>query len=196
MDQTVEAIHAFWFGDLDKDGLCEPSQHDLWFRKSDDTDRLCREQFGDAVQQALAGELDHWRESEPGLVALLLLLDQFTRNIYRDTPAAFSGDRRARNLAVEAIDSGAEAGLPPIHRVFVYLPLEHSENAADQARCVTLFHALAEATGTQQFHDFARYADAHKEVIDRFGRFPHRNAILGRESTAAEQAYLEKHGGF
>ena len=196
MDSAIEAVHNFWFGDLDKAGLSAPSQHGLWFRKSDDTDQHCRAQFGNLVDLAVAGELQYWPDSDAGLVALVLLLDQFTRNIYRDTPAAFAGDARALALAMDAIDSGRHSRLPAIHRVFLYMPLEHSEDSDHQHRCVGLFDALADEVANAQFADFARYAQAHKAVIDEFGRFPHRNAILGRQSTAAEEAYLVENGGF
>ena len=196
MDSTIDDILSFWFGELDERGLCDPERHPLWFRKSDDTDRRCRTEFGDKVTMALAGELDPWARSDGGLMALVLLLDQFTRNIYRDTPAAFAGDSRALELALAAIDSGRHTGLPAIHRVFLYLPLEHSENLDNQDRCVALLTGLADEVGVEQFQEFARYAHAHRQVIAQFGRFPHRNAILDRESTAAELAYLEQHGGF
>lgn len=196
MDSAIGDILDFWFGELDERGLSAPERHPLWFRKSDDTDRRCRTQFGDTVEMALAGELVPWARSDSGLMALVLLLDQFPRNIYRNTPTAFAGDSRARELALAAIDSGRHTSLPAIHRVFLYLPLEHSENLGDQDRCVALLTGLADEVGVEQFHEFARYAHAHRQVIAQFGRFPHRNAILGRESTAAELAYLEKHGGF
>jgi len=196
MDSAINDILSFWFGELDERGLCDPGQHQLWFRKSDDTDRRCRTGFGDKVDMALTGELDQWAQSASGLVALVLLLDQFTRNIYRDTPAAFAGDSQALELAVAAIDSGRHTRLPAIHRVFLYLPLEHSENRGDQDRCVALLTGLADEVGIEQFQEFARYAEAHRQVIAQFGRFPHRNAILNRESTEAELAYLEKYGGF
>ena len=196
MDSAINDILSFWFGELDQRGLCDPGQHQLWFRKSDDTDRRCRTGFGDQVAMALAGELDQWAQSDRGLMALVLLLDQFTRNIYRDTPAAFAGDSRALALAVAAINSGRHTRLPAIHRVFLYLPLEHSENMRDQDRCVALLTGLADEVGIEQFQEFARYAEAHRQVIAQFGRFPHRNAILDRKSTETELAYLEKHGGF
>ncbi|MEP1596170.1 MAG: DUF924 family protein, partial [Halieaceae bacterium] len=122
--------------------------------------------------------------------------DQITRNIGRDTPAAFAGDRGALTLASAAIDNGRHEKLPAIHRVFLYLPLEHSENIDDQDRCVALMQALAKEVDAPQFPGFADYAEQHRQVIAQFGRFPHRNVILGRESTAAELAYLQEHGGF
>lgn len=196
MESTIREILLFWFGELDERGLSDPGQHDLWFRKSAETDHLCRTRYEDTVESALAGELDGWTETDSGLIALILLLDQITRNIGRDTPAAFAGDSKALTLASAAIDSGRHETLPAIHRVFLYLPLEHSENMDDQDHCVTLMQRLAKEVDTPQFLGFADYAEQHRQVIAQFGRFPHRNAILGRQSTAAELAYLREHGGF
>ena len=192
----MDEILMFWFGQLNTAGLSEPGQHGLWFKSSEATDRQCRELFGSWVEQAIAGRLDDWAASDKGLMALILLLDQFPRNIYRGTTAAFCGDPRALALAQQAIAGNRHRDMPPIHRVFLYLPLEHSEDLAAQEQCVSLFENIAEATGLEQMADFARYAKAHRDVIASFGRFPHRNAILGRESTPAEVEHLTTHGGF
>jgi uncharacterized protein (DUF924 family) len=194
--QDIAAIHQFWFGVLDETGLAAPGQHRLWFSASAQTDAAVAMRFGALVNRALGGELDHWARGDEGLVALVLLLDQFTRNIFRGTPRAFAGDDRALALARRAIAGNRHRGLPAIHRVFLYLPLEHCEDLAVQAECVSLFAELAGDTDAASVHDFARYAVAHRDVIARFGRFPHRNAILGRPSTPAELAHLEQHGGF
>ncbi len=196
MDPSIDDIHRFWFGELDDAGLCKPRQRQLWFRKSDDTDRLCRERFGGLVDQALSGGLEHWPDSDRGRVALVLLLDQFTRNIYRDTARAFAGDPRALALARETIAAGHHRRLPAIHQVFLFMPLEHCEDLGVQEQCVALFEELAAVTGSDEIADFTRYARAHRDVIASFGRFPHRNALLGRHSSAAEIEYLEQHGGF
>jgi uncharacterized protein (DUF924 family) len=196
MSGAIEAIHDYWFGELDEAGLAAPDRHALWFTASEQTDQVCRARFGDLVEEALAGELDTWAEHDPGLIALVLLLDQFSRNIFRGTPRAFAGDERALALAQHAIETGHYQRFPAIHQVFLYMPLEHAEDLDVQEECVTLFGALAEVTGSPEVANFARYANAHRDVITRFGRFPHRNAILGRESRAEELAYLEQHGGF
>ena len=190
------AILDFWFGALDPRGMPDPAMHGLWFRTSEETDLSCRRQFGDDVWHALAGALAGWPQSDRGLVALVILLDQFTRNIFRGTPAAFSGDERALALALAAVDAGRHLRMPAIHRVFLYLPLEHSEVLAHQEHCLRLFDELIGANDLPAIVDFRRYAAAHRDVIARFGRFPHRNAILGRESTAEELDYLAQHGGF
>lgn len=196
MTDDIEAIHDFWFGELDTDGLCTRDNHARWFGADEETDATCRNRFGARLEQALQGELDHWAESDRGLVALVVLLDQFSRNIHRGTAQAFAGDERALALAQEAIGSGRDQRLPAIHRVFLYLPLEHCEDLETQERCVVLFEELEDSVQHPLFAGFTRYAAAHREVIARFGRFPHRNAALGRTSSPAELAYLQEHGGF
>ena len=196
MDAKVTQLHDFWFGPLDEAGFCAATQHGLWFTKSEATDATCRERFGSLVDQALAGELDHWVDDDQGLVALVILLDQFTRNIYRDTARAFAGDPKALALAQACIAAGRHQRLPAIHQVFLFMPLEHSEDLAVQEQCVSLFEELAALTGSEQVGNFGQYAKAHRDVIARFGRFPHRNRILGRDSSPEELAYLDEHGGF
>lgn len=196
MTETVSDILNFWFGALDENGVCNPQQQSLWFKASADTDQHCKEAFGIYVEQALSGELDDWVESDQGLVALVILLDQFTRNIYRGTPAAFSGDARALELAQHAIASGQYERLPAIHRLFLCLPLEHTESLSVQDHSVEQVKALAETSGHEMFSGFIRYAVAHREVIAQFGRFPHRNSILGRASTPQELEHLAVHSGF
>ena len=196
MQADIQAIHDFWFGPLDEAGMCAPDKHALWFTASEDTDRQCADKFGHLVEAALDGQLQDWPESDAGLMALIVLLDQFTRNIYRGTPRAFAGDPRALELAQHCIAHGHHQRLPAIHQVFLYLPLEHSEDLEVQQECVELFAELAAVTGSAKVEDFGRYAVAHRDVIAQFGRFPHRNAILGRSSTDEELAYMEKHGGF
>ena len=196
MEDEISAIHQFWFGPLDDAGFAAAQQNQLWFSASKETDTALRSRFGPLVTAALAGELNHWTAGDMGLVALVLLLDQFTRNIYRGTPQSFAGDGAALELAQSSLASRRHEALPPIHQVFLFLPLEHCENLAVQEQCLRLFSELADRSDADLTNGFARYALAHRDVIARFGRFPHRNAILGRESTAEELAYLEKHGGF
>jgi len=196
VDRAIQDIHAYWFGPLDGDGLAAAAQHKLWFGAGAATDAELRRHFGALVDSALQGELDHWAGDDAGLVALVLLLDQFTRNIFRGTARAFDGDTRALALALAAVADGRHRRLPAIHRVFLYLPLEHCEQLDRQNECVRLFEELQAENGREGIADFTRYALAHREVIARFGRFPHRNAVLGRTSTAAELAHLARHGGF
>ncbi len=196
MDADIDTLLRFWFGPLDARGLCRESRNRLWFGGDSSTDQQCRAQFTELLTRARRGELMHWADNDEGLVALVVLLDQMSRNIHRGTPDAFAADGAALALAQAAIDGGRDRQLPPIHRVFLYLPLEHCENLQVQERCVALFQALSSETGDEQIKDFCRYALAHRDVIARFGRFPHRNRILGRDTTMEEHQYLEKHGGF
>jgi uncharacterized protein (DUF924 family) len=196
MTDTIAAIHNFWFGELDESGLCVNDHHALWFGASSETDTYCREQFSAPLTQALDGQLRDWTKTDRGLLALVVLLDQFSRNIYRGTAQAFAGDPIALALAQDAIATDRHLRLPAIHRVFLYLPLEHCEDLAAQEGCVALFEALAQQVGHPQFDGFSRFAIAHRDVIARFGRFPHRNEALGRVSSAEELAYLKEHGGF
>lgn len=169
---------------------------ELWFGGGPDTDELCRQRFGALCEDAIGGGLRHWEDCDVGVVALLLLLDQMPRNIHRGSARAFAGDPRALALSREWVNHGHYLRLPAIHQVFLFMPLEHSENLEDQETCVTLFEQLAVTTGSELLLAFSRYAVAHRDVVARFGRFPHRNAVLGRASSAGEAAWLEEHGGF
>lgn len=195
----ISSILDFWFDELDGNGMCSREQQKLWFNPPPGTDDAIRSRFGAEVEQALAGRLDHWSDTAEGMTALVVLLDQFTRNIYRGTPAAFSGDEKALALADGAVADGGDRALPTIHRVFLYTPFEHAENLAAQQRGVDCFERLlaeCPAAARERIAGFQRYMLAHRDVIEKFGRFPHRNAILGRDSSPEELAHLETHGGF
>ncbi|QNM96664.1 DUF924 family protein [Chitinimonas koreensis] len=181
----IAAVLEFWFAGGDA-----PRQ--AWFVKDPAFDAAIAARFGEQVAAAQAGGLQHWRATPDGLLAYLLLLDQFSRNIYRDTPRAFAGDALALAAAHAALEAGVDRTLPPVRRVFVYLPLEHAESLAEQDRSVALFEALAAEWPAGA--NYLDYAQRHREVIARFGRFPHRNAVLGREATAEEQVYLAQPG--
>ncbi|QGZ35319.1 DUF924 family protein [Stappia indica] len=159
-----------------------------WFARDDGFDAKIRENFAPLVEQARDGALDGWAETPHGALALLLLLDQFPRNLFRGDALAFASDARARRIAGTVLAQGFDRAFPKAARPFFYLPFEHSEDMADQERSVDLFRRL----GDEQSY---LYALIHLDVIRRFGRFPHRNAALGRESTPAEAAFLED-GGF
>ncbi|WP_228894222.1 DUF924 family protein [Pseudoduganella aquatica] len=188
---TAQDVLDFWFLPIGVKG--HNTQRAEWFRKDDAFDAQIREQFGDLVAQALHGGLRHWDdEGTQGTLARIVVLDQFTRNIHRGTPLAFAGDSLALEAALALDDSGANQTLPPVQRVFAYLPFEHAENLSMQLRSLDLFDMLrASATGFDGTYD---YAKRHYEVIRRFGRFPHRNAILGRASTAEETEFLKQPG--
>ncbi|MEM8562825.1 MAG: DUF924 family protein [Pseudomonadota bacterium] len=196
MDREIEAIHEFWFGPLDAVGLCTAEQHQLWFAVNTQSDAWIRNRFGSLVEDALAGDLDDWCDDDLGIVALVLLLDQFTRNIYRHTAQAFAGDEAALAVANLALETGRCLALPAIHRVFLLLPLEHSEDVLAQDECVNQFLELERQYPDERVTRFTQYAQAHRDVIAQFGRFPHRNAVLGRASTPAEKAFLQHHKGF
>lgn len=183
-------ILAFWFGRPTDADYAAP--RDMWFRKSDATDRDIEHRFGGLIEQALQGELQPWSAQPGSALARILLLDQFTRNVFRDTPRAFAGDAQALAAARAMIAAHQDESLPPVARGFVYLPFEHAEDAHAQAEAVRLFTALAAAAPqTQGMLDYAR---AHQVVIQRFGRFPHRNTILGRPSSAEEIEFLKQPG--
>jgi uncharacterized protein (DUF924 family) len=174
-----EDVLAFWFAG-------EPNQHQpVWFERDDSYDQACA-RLGDALAAARRGALDHWAETPPGALALILLLDQLSRNLHRGSPAAFAADVQARAQARRAVTRGFDQAVGPVQRIFFYLPFEHSEDLADQDESVRLFTRLHAELGDETL-DHARQ---HRAVIRRFGRFPHRNAPLGRPSTPEELAYL------
>ncbi|MCE3262529.1 MAG: hypothetical protein K0R43_1608 [Pseudoduganella sp.] len=181
----------FWFLPIGAKG--HNMQRAEWFRKDDAFDRAIFQQFGDVIEQALLGGLRQWDdEGTQGALARIIVLDQFTRNVYRGTPKAFAGDELALEAARALDDSGANQTLPPAQRAFSYMPLEHAENLSMQMRCVDLFEMLA--ADAPAYAGMLDYAKKHYEVIRRFGRFPHRNAILGRESTPEEIEFLKQPG--
>lgn len=179
MSVTAKEVVDFW---LD-------AGPERWFERSEAFDDMCEMGFEDAHQQAAKHQLDDWMQTAEGSLALVILLDQIPRNIFRDSAHSYATDPLALHYASRAIDAGHDAKVDAELRMFLYLPFEHSEAMADQERSVALFEAL----GNQHVLD---YAIAHRDVIERFGRFPHRNAELGRKNTAAEQAWLDAGGGF
>lgn len=178
MENEAADIVAFWRS-LGPEG---------WFRKDAEVDARCRDRFGGLVERAIAGELEHWVSTPEGSLALILLLDQFTRNIFRDDARAFAGDAQAVAVANTAIAAGHDLVCEPALRAFYFMPFMHAETIAEQDRCVLLMHAHGAP-------DNLKFARIHRDIIARFGRFPHRNPVLGRHTTPAEQAFLEE-GGF
>lgn len=189
MNPQAQAVFDFWFAGAD-------SVRREWFQKDEAFDRDIDQRFGEQIAQALEGGLHQWDAEGPqAALARILLLDQFCRNVYRGTPLAFAGDHLALQAALDMIDAGEDQRLTPLQRAFVYLPLEHAEDLAMQERAVALFTRLAESEpGNQGLAGMLDYAKRHREVIQRFGRFPHRNAILNRPSTPAEVEYLKQPG--
>jgi uncharacterized protein (DUF924 family) len=185
---TPDDVLDFWFG---APGSAQYGRdRTLWFEKSQATDDEIRTRFGAAVEAALQGAFEDWRKTPHGALALILLLDQFTRNVFRDTPRAFAGDARALATAQSLVERGDDRNLAPYERQFAYLPFEHAEDRAAQETSLRLFTQLAR----DGLPEALEWAQKHYYVIARFGRYPHRNAILGRESTLEEIEFLQQPG--
>jgi uncharacterized protein (DUF924 family) len=187
-DTTPQDVLDFWFA---------PTHAAFWFASDAGFDAQLRERFGNTAQAAASGRLDDWANTPPGWLALLIALDQFPRNLHREDARAWTQDVKAQRVALSGLGRADDRRLPPLQRVFAYLPLEHAEDRALQQRSVVLFEALCvEAAPAQraQFEEFLDYARLHADVIARFGRFPHRNAALGRTSTPQEMNYLAQPG--
>jgi uncharacterized protein (DUF924 family) len=195
--ETPKTIRAFWFGtQTDELAIVKECSH-RWWSKKNAVDREIRQRFEPVMLQAKEGALNQWADAPQGLLALILLTDQFPRNAYRDTPQAFAFDPLARSWCREGLQSGAHVHLRAIERVFFYLPLEHSESLPDQEQAVALYEELLaslEERERPEFEGFLWFAKRHHEIIERFGRFPHRNRVLGRESTPEELAFLQEKG--
>ncbi|SMG46834.1 DUF924 family protein [Paraburkholderia susongensis] len=179
-----------WFGAPDAPDYGRERKR--WFKRNAAFDTMLRERFGHLIDAANAGALDAWQATPLGALALVVVLDQFSRNCHRNTPRAFAADRKALDVAQRMVASGADRLLPGVqHRAFAYLPFEHDETSASQHESLRLFRQIAAEPGGE---DYYRHAVRHAEVIERFGRFPHRNALLGRESSDAEAAFLREPG--
>lgn len=197
MNATPESVLDFWFGTSGRASEIAGRQRKLWFGKTAENDQAVSERFSNTLAAASAGKLDHWSNSPRGRLALVIVLDQFPHHIFRDQPQAFATDPQALALSLAALTASEDLQLTPIERVFLYLPLEHAESPEMQARSVSLYASLAnEATADERalFEGFLDYAHKHRDVVERFGRFPHRNAILGRPSTPAELEFLKQPG--
>ena len=173
-----EEILNFWFKE------CKPEQ---WFKKNEDFDQMIENRFSITIENAIAGNLGNWEESETGCLALIILLDQFTRNVFRDTPQAFAGDKRALALSQLCCDKNYLTNPDIQRRQFMLMPMMHSENLAVQDASLPLFKKYASKKDYE-------YAEKHREIIARFGRFPHRNVILGRKSINEELEFLKQPG--
>jgi uncharacterized protein (DUF924 family) len=192
-----ESLLDFWFGEDLDDPRAVAECASVWFGSNDDFDDRIRERFAELPDAAGRGDLDAWRIHPRSTLALVLALDQLPRNLFRDTPQAFAYDAAALETARWAISRGMDAQLNPLEAVFLYLPLEHDENPTSQMECVSLCRAVAARAPSalvQPFESFVSFAERHRSVIERFGRFPHRNRILGRASTPEEIAYLNEGG--
>lgn len=189
-DPRIGDVLAFWFGvPGDRHYGKERIQ---WFKKDDAFDAAIRARFEPLIEQALGGELSSWIATTDGTLAAIIVLDQFTRNVYRGTPRAFAGDVQALSLARKLVASSADRKLPGVRRMFVYLPFEHAEDLRTQEESLGLFKSLGEDEPAHA--GLLKWAKSHHAIVARFGRFPHRNAILGRASTPEEVAFLREPG--
>ncbi len=197
MHADAAAVLDFWFGPPGSATEIAHRQRRLWFGKTAEADRAVTERFSAMLADAAAGRLDDWADSPRECLALVIVLDQFPHHIHRNGSQAFATDPQALAASLAALDAGEDRLLAPIERVFLYLPLEHAESLALQDRCVTLFAALADEAAPDEralFGDFLDYARRHRDVVARFGRFPHRNEIRGRASSADEIEFLKQPG--
>lgn len=193
----IDRVLEFWFRDTTHSAPKIDSRMDIWFGSNDDFDREIRSEFAVDIEQASSGELAHWAREPRGRLALILLLDQFRRNVFRSSAKAFAMDNVALKLCVEGAMEKKDNGLTPIERVFFYMPLQHTESRKVQRKSVNIFNRLTEAvspTLKETFETFAQFAELHADIIERFGRFPHRNSLLDRANTPEEEEYLSNDG--
>jgi uncharacterized protein (DUF924 family) len=186
MAHNPSEVLRFWFGEGPP-----YAQRPEWFRKNEAFDREIERRFGPLIQMALQGELQAWSESAESALAQVIVLDQFPRNVFRNTPKAFAGDTLALATARRMVANGDDMALEPVRRGFVYMPFEHAEDLQAQHESVRLFTRLDAESPAAEALD---YAHRHRDIVARFGRFPHRNAILGRDSTPEELDFLKQPG--
>lgn len=191
--EDIHSILACWFRERDASSPRLDSRMDNWFGNDADFDRELKMRFGALVERASSGDLNHWAAIPLGRLALILLIDQFRRNIYRGKREAYALDRAALKLCVEGAIAKHDQKLSALQRAFFYMPMQHAESLRVQNKSVAVFAAMARAVGETQretFQTFLEFAELHRDIVEQFGRFPHRNAALGRESTPEEIAYL------
>jgi uncharacterized protein (DUF924 family) len=190
----IQSVLEFWFAGNKLDSPRVDSRMDRWFGDSNDAlSRQIQEKFGELVQRASAGELDDWKSTPGGRLALIILLDQFRRHIYGGTAEAYTHDKEALTISVEGTIGGDHKSLSAIQRMFYFMPLQRSESLKFQQKSVAIYTALANSvseTLRETFLTAAHFAELRHDIVAEFGRFPHRNRALGREDTAAERAYL------
>ena len=189
----ISRVLTFWFKEHELTAPQIDGRMEIWFGENPAFDHEIEKEFAGDVEAASSGKLDHWGHQPQGRLALILLLDQFRRNIYRGTAKAFEKDKLALKLCVEGAMEKKDKGLTPIQRVFFYMPLQHAESRKVQAKSVEIYRKLADAvspTYHETFETVAQFAELHRDIIERFGRFPHRNKVLGRKNTPEEEEYL------
>ena len=195
-DERIQKILDFWFKPA-PEGDERPSGREMWFTTSARVDRAVEKNFGKLVEKAKAGELDDWAGTSRGRLALILLLDQFNRNLHRETPEAYTGDEKALALCFDGLDEGMDRELSPTERCFFYMPAVHAEDVDAQLASVEVFQELCDEVGPDDkelCESFLKHAEKYRDIVERFERFPHRNAILGRQSSPEEAAFLQQSG--
>jgi uncharacterized protein (DUF924 family) len=191
-DAAIEDILKFWFGELEGPEDVDRSKMKMWWMGGEAVDAEIKQRFGAKVAEALDGKLGGWMESPRGSLALVILLDQFTRNIGRGMASAFAGDRAALEVCLAAIDRGHDRRLRPIERSFLYMPMMHAEDGNVARRSIATFEQLSKEIAAlgSEYPDFRSHAVQHAEIVIRFGRFPHRNEVLGRTPSPDESEFL------
>lgn len=195
-DDRIEEILDFWFKPA-PEGEERPSTKEMWFTRSARADRIMEKRFGKLVEKAKAGALDSWAGTARGRLALILLLDQLNRNIHRETPEAYAGDEKALALSFDGLDEGMDRELTPAERCFFYMPAMHAEDVDAQLASVEVFQELVAEVPPEDkplCEEFLSHAKRLRDIVERFERFPHRNAILGRPSSQEESAFLQQSG--
>ena len=193
-ESPSDAVLAFWLGDALKSDWPDQSRNDLWFGGGDAQDQLISERVGHLVEAALGGGLTEWEAALDTRLALVIVLDQFTRNVHRGKAEAFAGDARAQQLVLHTLAQNEDKALPRVARVFLYMPLMHAEHLALQEACVAHFTELA-ANAPRDLRDTLngnlKFALEHRDIVAAYGRFPYRNGAMGRESTAEELEFIK-----
>lgn len=195
--ETISEINAFWLGSSLDNAEAASDRRDWWYRGGVAVDDDIRARFGGLVQQACARDLMAWQATPDGALALILLLDQFTRNLYRNTPQAYMGDECAFEIVRRAIEQKFDKALPPVSRIWLYHPFHHAEEVEDQDRGIALLNELRQEAAVEWRPYVERSIEGwsrHRDIVVRFGRFPHRNAVLSRRSTEAEDEFLKTNG--
>ncbi len=194
-DARIEKINKFWFGRVEETIIPSANRARIWFSEDEEVAELIKADFLEDMKAAQQGQYDHWVETARGQLALILLLDQFPRHIYRETPDAFTTDASALNICLSGIANEIDHNLSLIERVFYYFPLLHAENLDYQEQSIENYRVLSELAFAETrviFDSFVKFANHHYSIIERFGRFPQRNQVLGRGSSPMELAYLEE----
>lgn len=195
--ESYEEVLEFWFGSLDGEADYPDDHAGKWFGGDESFDDEIRLHFAELHAEIAAGEHEMWSESPRGRLAMILVLDQFSRNMFRGTPKMFAYDEEALALSLELLDRGMDEELRFVERAFAYMPLMHSEHLAIQQRCVDCFERLLDEVPAEQrerYENYLDFAERHRNIVARFGRFPHRNEVVGRETTEEEAEFLEQPG--